>query len=64
MERLEIGTMSELGQKRRFDRRLVTSGLPGSTDIRRARRHVSKVPMRLVPLPPPCSTDVAYLSSG
>ena len=26
MERLEIGTMSELGQKRRFDRWLVTSG--------------------------------------
>jgi len=38
------GAMPGSGQKRRFDRRLVTSGLPGSTDIRKVRRHVSKVP--------------------
>jgi len=36
--------MSEMGQKRRFERRPVTSGLPRSADIRRVRRHVSKVP--------------------
>ena len=36
--------MSELGQKRRFDRRPVTSGLPRSTDILRVRRHVSNGP--------------------
>jgi len=33
-----------MGQKRRFDRRPATSGLPRSADIRRVRRHVSKVP--------------------
>src|SRR6202045_1699478 len=31
-------------QKRRFELRPVTSGLPLSTDILRARRHVSNVP--------------------
>jgi len=35
---------SESGQKRRFECRPVTSGLPRSADIRRVRRHVSKVP--------------------
>jgi hypothetical protein len=33
-----------LGQKRRFDHPPVASGLPRSADIRRVRRHVSKVP--------------------
>jgi hypothetical protein len=36
-----------LGQKRRFGQRPVTSGLPGSTDILRARQHVSKGPILL-----------------
>jgi hypothetical protein len=36
--------MSIPGQKRRFDRRPVTSGLPQQADIFRVRRHVSKVP--------------------
>jgi hypothetical protein len=36
--------MSGLGQKRRFDCQPITSGLPCSTDILRARRHVLKVP--------------------
>jgi hypothetical protein len=45
-----------LGQKRRFDRRLVNSGLPHMADIFRVRRHVSKVPiadiLRLIPFFP------------
>src|SRR5450631_448190 len=40
-----FSVMSELGQKRRFDCQPITSGLPCSTDILRARRHVSKVPI-------------------
>ena len=36
--------MSELGQKRRFDRVLSTSGLPQLADILSVRQHVSKVP--------------------
>jgi len=36
--------MSEPGQSRRFDREPATSGLPRTTDIIRASRHVSKVP--------------------
>jgi hypothetical protein len=36
--------MSVLGQTRRFGRLPMTSGLPPSTDIFGARRHVSKVP--------------------
>jgi hypothetical protein len=38
---------SGLGQKRRFDRLPVTSGLPQLTDIVRPRRHVGKVPIVL-----------------
>jgi hypothetical protein len=41
--------MSQMGQKRRFDRRLVTSGLPRLADIFRVRRHVSKVPIAVMP---------------
>jgi hypothetical protein len=63
----EIPMRSELGQKRRFDRRSVTSGLPRSTDIRKVRRHVSNVPSaeergllgtaeRALPLPVFCFT--------
>src|SRR6266446_9292733 len=37
--------MTGLGQKHRFDRRPVTSGLPRSTDILRVGRHCSKVPI-------------------
>jgi hypothetical protein len=33
-----------VGQKRRFDRRPVTSGLPRLTDILGVSRHVSNVP--------------------
>ena len=36
--------MSATGQKRRFDRRPVTSGLPRQADLFRVGRHVSKVP--------------------
>jgi hypothetical protein len=36
--------MSVEGQKRRFERRRITSGLLPTPDILRARRHVSKVP--------------------
>ena len=36
--------MSPSGQKRRFDRRPVTSGLPRLTDILGVRWHVSSVP--------------------
>jgi hypothetical protein len=36
---------SEMGQKRRFGSRPVTSFLPRLVDIFRARRHVSKVPI-------------------
>ena len=47
--------MFESGQKRRFGRLPMTSGLPPSTDIFRAGQHVSKVPIpevvtsRLIP---------------
>ena len=37
--------MSEMGQKHRFDRQPLTSGVPRSTDILRVCPHVSKVPM-------------------
>jgi hypothetical protein len=33
-----------LGQKHRFDHRLLTSGLPQQSDILRVYRHVSNVP--------------------
>src|SRR3977135_4233127 len=36
--------MSETGQKRRFDRASIISGLPRKADIFSVRRHVSKVP--------------------
>jgi hypothetical protein len=36
---------SELGQKHRFDRQPLTSGVPRSTDILRVCPHVSKVPL-------------------
>jgi hypothetical protein len=39
--------MSEVGQKRRFERASTTSGLPLETDILRAGLHVSKVPIVL-----------------
>jgi hypothetical protein len=39
--------MSQLGQSRHFGRRQTTSGLPSETDIVRAARHVSKVPILL-----------------
>jgi hypothetical protein len=35
--------MSVVGQKRRFDRAPITSGLPRKADMFRVRRHVSKV---------------------
>jgi hypothetical protein len=38
-------SMSEAGQKRRFDHRQITSGMPLSTDILGVRRLVSKVPI-------------------
>lgn len=41
--------MSPLGQKRWFDRRLITSGLPPLTDILRVNRHVSNVPIPDLP---------------
>src|ERR1700676_676807 len=44
-----------MGQKRRFDSRSVTSGLPRSADIIRVGRHVSKVPSADTP---PCSFAV------
>jgi len=37
--------MSQLGQKRRFERRPITSGLRPTPDILSVRRHVSKVPL-------------------
>jgi hypothetical protein len=37
--------MSHEGQKRRFQRRPITSGLTPTPDILSVRRHVSKVPM-------------------
>jgi hypothetical protein len=40
----ELLPISEMGQKHRFDRPPVTSGLPQSTDILSACRHVLKVP--------------------
>jgi hypothetical protein len=39
-----IASISALGQKRRFERWLITSGLPLTADIRRVRRHVANVP--------------------
>jgi hypothetical protein len=36
--------MSLMGQKRRFERRPITSGLPPTPDILSVGRHVSKVP--------------------
>jgi hypothetical protein len=47
------GPMSAPGQKRRFDCQPITSGLPCSTDIRRAGRHVSKLPIRPVAVTAP-----------
>ena len=44
MRNLARWSMSLSGQKRRFDWRPVTSGLPLSTDILRGGRHVSNVP--------------------
>src|SRR6266404_5891986 len=41
--------MSQLGQSRRFDGRPATSGLPPSTDIVRAGRQVSSVPLATSP---------------
>jgi hypothetical protein len=43
--------MSGLGQKRRFGRAPITSGLPRQADVFIVRRHVSKVP----------TTDVRYI---
>jgi hypothetical protein len=40
-----MGRTSAEGQKRQFDRRLLTSGIPRQTDIRGARGHFSKVPI-------------------
>ena len=37
--------MSEMGQSRHFGRRSAASGLPRTTDIIRASRHVSNVPL-------------------
>jgi hypothetical protein len=42
------GLMSESGQKHRFERRPITSGLPPAPDILRVRRHVSNVPQGAV----------------
>ena len=42
--RKRSAAMSQLGQKRRFERRPITSGVPPTPDILGARRHVSKVP--------------------
>jgi hypothetical protein len=36
-----------MGQKRRFERRPITSGLPSTPDILSARWHVSNVPILL-----------------
>jgi hypothetical protein len=47
-ERIHL-VMSYVGQKRRFDRCPVTSGLPRLTDILSVRRHVSKVPKAVMP---------------
>jgi hypothetical protein len=38
--------MSEVGQKRRFDNRPVTSGLPPTSDIADSASHVGFVPTR------------------
>jgi len=40
-----LGQTSARGQKRRLGGRAASSGLPRSTDILSARRHVSKVPI-------------------
>jgi hypothetical protein len=50
------GRSIQMGQKRRFDRRPLTSGLPRA-DILRASRHVSKVPHKQT------SQPVQFLSS-
>jgi len=47
-----------LGQKRRFDRLPVTSGLPRQTDMISVRRHVSKVAQ-----PDSCTQQIGMLSS-
>jgi hypothetical protein len=41
---LALSRMSRVGQKRRFDRLPVTSGLPRQADMLSVRRHVAKVP--------------------
>jgi hypothetical protein len=41
----ESDIVSGLGQRRRFERRPTTSGLPSTPDILSARRHVSNGPM-------------------
>jgi hypothetical protein len=60
--------MSELGQKRRFDRRPVTSGLPRLTDILGVSRHVSNVPIseviRIIRLSCPLAAEVAKAHQG
>jgi hypothetical protein len=43
----DLWTTSALGQSRHFGRRQTTSGLPSETDIVRAARHVSPVPILL-----------------
>ena len=45
--------MSQMGQKRRFDRASIISGLPRKADIFSVRRHVSKVPQ-----PDSCSAAI------
>ena len=43
------GRSIQLGQSRHFDRGLVTSGLPQSTDIIRLAGQVRKVPQAVIP---------------
>jgi hypothetical protein len=43
-DRVTARRMSLVGHSRRSERRTATSGAPRLTDIRRGRRHVSKVP--------------------
>jgi len=49
--------MSHWGQTRRYDRALITSGLPTRTDILRVRRHVSNVPKPEVSITRPRSAQ-------
>jgi hypothetical protein len=52
--------MSQMGQKHRFDGRVVTSGLPQLADIFSTRRHVSNVPKgELMHTPLPASVDAS-----